>query len=206
MKVLITGFEPFGDSPINPSQNLVSAVSEEGFNDIDLLKLILPVEKDRAPDLLIKAIKENSPEVVLCFGLALGCAKISLERVALNLMDFRIPDNAGVKVSDQPVVEGGQNAYFSTLPVRPLLKALQDAGIPAQLSLSAGAYLCNQVFYRMMHCIASNGLDIQAGFIHLPAQPEQTATMEKSTPSMGLDLEIQALRVILSTLLKFRQG
>jgi len=144
--------------------------------------------------------------VVLSFGLALGCAKISLERVALNLMDFRIPDNAGVKVSDQPVVEGGQNAYFSTLPVRPLLKALQDAGIPAQLSLSAGAYLCNQVFYRMMHCIASNGLDIQAGFIHLPAQPEQTATMEKSTPSMGLDLEIQALRIILSTLLKFRQG
>jgi pyroglutamyl-peptidase len=205
MKLLISGFEPFGDSSFNPSQNLVNAVSEGDFDDVKLYKLILPVNKDQAPNLLIKAIKEVSPDVVLSFGLAMGRAKISLERVALNLMDFQIADNTGVRVSDQPVVKGGPAAYFSTLPIRTLLEALQAAGIPTELSLSAGAYLCNQIFYRMMHHIRTNKLDIQAGFIHLPALPEQATSMEKSTPSMGLDLEIQALRVILSTLLKIRQ-
>jgi pyroglutamyl-peptidase len=198
MKLLISGFEPFGDSSFNPSQNLVNAVSEGDFDDVKLYKLILPVNKDQAPNLLIKAIKEVSPDVVLSFGLAMGRAKISLERVALNLMDFQIADNTGVRVSDQPVVKDGPAAYFSTLPIRTLLVALQGAGIPTELSLSAGAYLCNQIFYLMMHYIATNELNIQAGFIHLPALPEQAT-------SMGLDLEIQALRVILSTLLKIRQ-
>ncbi len=200
MKVLLTGFEPFGNSPINPSQNLINVVSDRDFKGVELFKLILPVDKDRAPNLLINIIKEVTPDTVLCFGLALGRAKISLERIAVNLMDFRIADNAGVKVSDRHIVEGGPAAYFSNLPVRSLLEALQAGGIPAQLSLSAGAYLCNQIFYSMMHYISTNELDIKAGFIHLPALPEQTASMEKLIPSLSLDLDRQALRIILSTL------
>jgi pyroglutamyl-peptidase len=120
-------------------------------------------------------------------------------------MDFRIPDNAGIKVRDQPVVKNGPAAYFSTLPVRALIEALRTAGIPSELSLSAGSYLCNQVFYSMMHHITINNFEIRAGFIHLPALPEQAAAIEKPIPSLGLEIEVQALRIMLSTLINTPQ-
>jgi len=200
MRVLVTGFEPFGKIPLNPSQMLVEKLPESLFKTIEIVRAILPVDKDRAPDLLLAEMQTHQPDAVLAFGLASGRPKVSLEQVALNLMDFRIPDNTGKTVADQAVVEGGPAAYFTTLPIHAIAEALKTSGIPAEISLTAGAFLCNQVFYTMMHAIAVQRLTMAAGFIHLPALPEQTAQMEKPTPSLSLETDLKAAHIILDRL------
>ncbi len=125
MKVLITGFEPFGQSPINPSQILVNDTPDQFPGGIELVKAVLPVEKAAGPEALIDALLRHQPEAVICFGLAAGRSAISLERVAVNLMDYRIPDNTGQTVQDQPVIPDGPAAYFSSLPLRAMLTSLQ---------------------------------------------------------------------------------
>ena len=200
MKILLTGFTPFGDSLLNPSQLLIESLPEVGHNGETLLKAILPVDQVRAPKILLDHLHQSQPDAILMFGLASGRAKICLERVAINLKDFRIPDNAGVTVSDEPIISGGPAAYFSTLPIRRMLNALQAEAIPASISLSAGAYLCNQVFYTLMHEITQNQIATMAGFIHLPALPAQAAESDKNLPSMSLDLEIQAVQILIAQL------
>jgi pyroglutamyl-peptidase len=201
MKLLLTGFEPFGSNTSNPSQKLVESLPEDSIKEINLFKVILPVDQAHAPTVLKTYLNKHKPDAVLCFGLASGRAKISLERVAINLMDFRIPDNAGNTITDQAVVAGGPAAYFSTLPVRSMLAALQAEGIPAELSLSAGAYLCNQVFYTLMHWLMQGNLPVKAGFIHLPALPEEAAQTGKATPSLTLDQDIRAALIMIKGLL-----
>lgn len=200
MKILVTGFEPFGDSPINPSQMLVNSLPGEMSGDIEISKAILPVDNQAGPEELVKSFNQQLPDAVLCFGLALGRQVISLERVAVNLMDYRIPDNTGVTVRDRPIVPNGAAAYFSTLPLRTMLAALKDVGIPAELSLSAGAFLCNQVFYTLMHTIRTRGQLIPAGFIHLPALPEQAAESKKPIPSMSMDIIHRAAEILINQL------
>jgi pyroglutamyl-peptidase len=200
MRVLVTGFEPFGQSTVNPSQMLVEQSPDYLDKNIEIRKAILPVDKDKAPHLLLNEMKACQPDAVLAFGLASGRSKITLERVAINLMDFRIPDNAGEIASDQPIVEGGPAAYFTTLPIRSIAEALISAGIPVEISLSAGSYLCNQVFYTMMHAIAEQQLSIPAGFIHLPALPEQAAQFEKPIPSLPMEIDLQAAGIIIARL------
>lgn len=197
MKILVTGFEPFGDSPINPSQILVDRLPNMMEDGIEICKATLPVDKLLGPKTLVTALDQHTPDAVLCFGLAMGRQTISLERVAVNLMDYRIPDNAGVSVQDQPIAPDGPAAYFSTLPLRKMLETLTQSGIPAALSLTAGAYLCNQVFYTLMHTLHTRGLSIPAGFIHLPALPEQAADSEKPIPSMSMDVIHKAAKNII---------
>jgi len=204
MKVLITGFEPFGGSLLNPSQMLINAINDDIAVDIQIEKMTLPVDQVKGPLKLLDGIHQYCPDAVLAFGLASGRAKISLEQVAINLKDFRIPDNNDTVISDQPIIPNGPAAYFSTLPIRSMQTRLQAKGIPAEISFSAGAYLCNQVFYTMMHEIANHQLPIQAGFIHLPALPEQAAQSTKSLPSMCLDLEIQAGEIMINELQKIQ--
>ena len=200
MKVLITGFEPFGESSINPSQLLVEGAATAFPNGIEIVKAVLPVERTAGPEALIDALLRHQPDAAICFGLAAGRPAISLERVAVNLMDYRIPDNAGETVQDQPVAPEGPPAYFSRLPLTAMHAALQANGIPAELSLTAGAYLCNQIFYTLMHHLATHRREIPAGFIHLPACPEQAAHFNKSLPTMSLDLLEKALPLLLETL------
>ena len=202
MKVLITGFEPFDKSPINPSQILVNEAPEKFPGGIELGKAILPVEKTAGPQVLLEALNRHQPDAVICFGLAVGRPTISLERVAVNLMDYRIPDNTGETVQDQPIYPEGPAAYFSTLPLRAMQNALQANDIPAELSLSAGAYLCNQIFYTLMHHLAEQNQTIPAGFIHLPACPEQAAHFDKPIPTMNLAMIHSALPILLETLNK----
>jgi pyroglutamyl-peptidase len=201
MKLLLTGFEPFGNNASNPSQRLVESLPEDSIKEINLFKVILPVDQAHAPAVLKTNLHKHNPDAVLSFGLASGRAKISLERVAINLMDFKIPDNAGKTITDQAVVAGGPAAYFSTLPVRSMLAALQAEGIPAELSLNAGAYLCNQVFYTLMHWLKQGKLPVKAGFIHLPALPEEAAQTDKATPSLTLDQDIQAALIMIKGLI-----
>lgn len=200
MKILITGFEPFGESAINPSKMLVESLSGHDFEDVSFIKAVLPVDQVGAPEKMTALINQHHPEAILAFGLAMGRAKISLERVALNLKDFRIPDNLGVTITDQPIHAQGPAAYFSSLPLRSMLASLITAGIPAELSLSAGAYLCNLVFYTIMHTLASMHSDTPAGFIHLPALPEQAAESNKTIPSMSFSDMRFAAKILIKQL------
>ena len=200
MKILVTGFEPFGESRINPSQMLVKTLSERQDPQVSLVTAVLPVDQAAAPDMMQALIGRHQPDAVLAFGLAMGRSKISLERVALNLKDFRIPDNQGVTITDQPIHPQGPPAYYSTLPLQPMLSALVAVGIPAELSLSAGAYLCNLVFYTMMHTLALSSPGTASGFIHLPALPEQAAQADKPLPSMDFSLMQKAAHILLNEL------
>lgn len=200
MKILLTGFMPFGQSPLNPSQQLIESLPGVGNNGETLLKAILPVDQVQAPKILLDRLHQSQPDAILLFGLASGRPKICLERIAINLMDFRIPDNAGVTVRDKPIFANGPAAYFSTLPIKAMLDALQAEAIPASISLSAGAYLCNQVFYTLMHEISQKQLPLMAGFIHLPALPAQAAESDKNLPSMSLDTEIRAVHIMIAQL------
>lgn len=202
MKILLSGFEPFGESPINPSQVLIESMAKKKFSQGECQAVILPVDRDRGPEALLAAVDSYSPDIVLSFGLAIGRAKISLERVALNLMDFRIPDNAGARAQDEPVIRNGPAAYFSTLPLRTLYNVLLKNHLPVDLSLSAGAYLCNQVYYSLLHEIAVRQKPIRAGFIHLPALPEQAAESRQAMPSMSFDLMQKAAEIIINVLME----
>jgi pyroglutamyl-peptidase len=158
---------------------------------------ILPVEKSQAPQTLLASIENHLPAAVVCLGEAAHQAAISVERVAINLMDYRIPDNFGNQVIDQSVIEGGPDAYLSTLPVRGIFEEIRVAGIPVELSLSAGAFLCNQVFYTGRHFVSHLENPIPLGFIHLPALPEQAAlnSSPSTYPSMCLEMDILAVRL-----------
>lgn len=200
MKLLLTGFEPFAGSPVNPSEMIVRALQQTGVGGIDVCFAILPVERAQASPAILAAMQMHSPDVVVSLGQATGRAAISIERVAVNLEDYTIPDNTGQLVTDEPVIAGGPAAYFATLPVRAMMQAVCAAGIPAELSLSAGAYLCNRVIYAVLHHIATEGLPVRAGFIHVPMLPEQVVGRTWSTPSMSLETMIAGVRAALSAL------
>jgi pyroglutamyl-peptidase len=197
---LLTGFEPFGGSSVNPSEQVVHALDGQTIAGVKVVGVILPVDRQNGPAALLRALEEAHPAAVLCLGEATRRPAISIERVAVNLLDFRIPDNAGVQIIDQPIIENGPAAYFSTLPVRTLLNALQATGLPAELSLTAGSYLCNQIFYTLMHALAAQGSKVPAGFIHLPALPEQAAKMDTPCPSLDLETDLKAIRLAIETI------
>ena len=194
MKLLLTGFEPFGESKINPSEQVVRALEREKIAGIELRTAILPADRVRGPETLIRAVQQFQPDAVLCLGEASRRIAISIERVAINLLDFRIPDNAGQQVTDKPMVPDGPAAYFVTLPVRAMLDAVRAVGVPAELSLSAGAFLCNQVTYVLLHYLAQNNLRTPAGFAHLPALPEQVVDRHPLIPSMGLETMLVGIK------------
>jgi len=200
MKVLITGFEPFGKHTINPSLELTNTLPGIIDEDIKLNKMILPVDHECAPKVLLDHLRHWDPDIVLCFGLAPERSKICLERVAINLMDFQIPDNAGVKVSETPIIIDGPAAYFSNLPIQDLLSKLLDDNIPARISLTAGSYLCNQIFYTLMHEIESYQLPIKAGFIHLPPLPQDRSCSGSHSHSLDMAAVTSAVMLIIRTL------
>lgn len=200
MKILITGFEPFSTHTINPSQKIAESLSNNTNIDVDLITAVLPVDHSHAPRILLEVIRKDEPDAILAFGLASSRYKIGLEQLAINLMDFSIPDNNGSQITNQPVVKGGPAAYFSTLPIRSLLSILIKENIPAEISLSAGSYLCNLVFYTMMHEIKLRDKPTLAGFIHLPALPEEAALSVRTIPSLSLDLDLKAARLIVNYL------
>ncbi len=156
-KLLITGFEPFGGFAVNPSQEVVKRLSGNG-NPVGAVTAILPVDAARFPRIITDLLLDLQPDLCLMLGQADGYAALSVERVAINLCDFRIPDNAGIQRIDEPIVPNGPAAYFSTAPVRVVVDAIRAAGIPANLSLSAGAYLCNMVYYVALHVCATHRL------------------------------------------------
>ncbi|MFH2110447.1 MAG: pyroglutamyl-peptidase I [Candidatus Bathyarchaeota archaeon] len=191
-KVLLTGFEPFGGSHVNPSIEACRRLEGETVNGHRVMVEMIPLRYDEMRAGLLAAIKKHRPSAIICTGQS-GVATINLERLAINVADARIPYNCGTQPVDKPIVEDGPVAYWSRLPLRSILKALRDAGIPSVISNSAGTFGCNHVFYELMHHLDEEGLDIPAGFIHVPPLPEQVA--DKGTPSMSLETTVRALRI-----------
>ena len=199
LRVLLTGFAPFGGETVNPSERAILALAAAPPAGIALATAVLPVAYAGAPPALYAAIAAHDPQVVLATGLAGGRALIGVERVAINIDDARIADNDGVRRIDAPVVPGGPAAYFATLPIKAIAAAIRAAGVPAEVSQSAGTFLCNHVFYRCCHIAATARPGLRAGFLHLPWLPEQ-ATAHPGEPSMALDAVLCGLQAALATL------
>ena len=195
--ILLTGFEPFGGSHINPSIEACKRLNGKTYNGYKVKVAQIPLRYDEVRPSLIKAIEETKPSAIICTGQS-GASTINLERVAINVADARIPYNCGTQPVDKTIQETGPVAYFSTLPLRKLLAALTEAKIPTVISNSAGTFGCNHIFYELMHYLSENSLEVPAGFIHVPSLPEQV--MEKRGPSMCLDLIVKALGIAVETL------
>lgn len=195
--LLVTGFEPFGAHAVNPSAELAKAVGGRTVAGCRVEAAVLPVHHAEAPVHVRALLADVAPAAVLHLGLAEGRARVALERVALNVRDYRVPDNAGVRVEDEPCVPGGPAAYVATLPLAAILAALTAAGIPAYLSSTAGTFLCNQTLYTTLHEIAGRGLATPAGFMHVPLSPEMVAASGLDLPSLDLALALRAVETAL---------
>jgi pyroglutamyl-peptidase len=204
VRILVTGFEPFGGQSLNPSWEVARALHGLTLPGAQVTTVQLPCVFAQALPVLQQALATHSPDIVLALGQAEGRCDFSVERVAINVMDARIPDNAGAQPIDVPVIAGGPAAYFSTLPIKSLVAGLKAAGFPASVSQTAGTFVCNQVFYALQHTLA--GLGVYSGFVHLPLLPEQAAQWKGPTlPSWPAGLQIAGVTQALTLLLAQRQ-
>jgi pyroglutamyl-peptidase len=207
--ILITAFEPFGGSHVNPSEQAAQLLAgwqipERRPPELKIVLDCLPVVGGAGPGSavgkLLARLRELRPQALVALGESGQAAAITLERVAVNLRDYRIADNGGAVVRDEPVVAGGPAAYFATLPLRPMHAAIQGLGIPAELSMSAGTFLCNELMYSALHYAATEQPGLLAGFIHVPQLPEQVvdagrarASMDRLTTARGIAAAIGVL-------------
>ena len=191
-KVLLTGFEPFGTATSNPSGEIVKQISGD-----NIVNAILPVAYAQSAERLLALIAEHNPDVVICLGQAEGRTQITPEKVAINLDDARLADNAGVERSDVKILDDGPDAYFTSLPIKEMVDAAKAAGVPASVSLSAGAFLCNHVFYVAQNKFA--GTKVRSGFVHVPLMDSQAPEFP-GLPTMPLDQMIKAVRTMLEVL------
>jgi pyroglutamyl-peptidase len=192
MRILLTGFEPFGKATLNPSGEIVKQISGD-----NIVTAILPVAYAQSAEKLLSLIAEHNPDVVISLGQAEGRTHVSPERIAINLDDARLADNEGVIRNDVPIIAGGPVAYESTLPIKDIVKAINDAGVPAAVSLSAGAFLCNHVFYVAQDHF--KGTRVRSGFVHVPLMDEQAGEFP-GLPTMPLDQMVKAVRTMLEVL------
>jgi pyroglutamyl-peptidase len=196
-RILLTGFDPFGGESINPSWEAVRALHGKRIGGHRIVALQLPTEFAGSLRMLRTAVRELTPAILLGVGQAGGRAQLSIERVAINLQDARIPDNAGIQPVDAPVIAGGPAAYFSTLPIKAILAALHAQGLPAEISNSAGTYVCNHIAYAMLH-LAAKKRGVRAGFIHIPYLPAQAAARH-GVASMAPDDVVRGIEIALRT-------
>ena len=191
-KVLLTGFEPFGKATLNPSGEIVKQISGD-----NIVTAILPVAYAQSAEALLALVEQHKPDVVISLGQAEGRTHITPERIAINLDDARLADNEGVMRNDLPILVGGPVAYESTLPIKAIVEAIKAEGIPAAVSLSAGAFLCNHIFYVMQSKFA--GTSVRSGFVHVPLMDEQAGEFP-GLPTMPLDQMVKAVRIMLEVL------
>lgn len=198
MKVLVTGFDPFGGESMNPSFEVVKRIKST-LLETQIIKLEVPTAFNVSTQKVIDKMEEEKPDYVLCLGQAGGRSQISIEKVAINLADARIPDNLAQQPMDVPIDEEGETAYFSTLPVKAIVEALQKKEIPAAISYTAGTYVCNHLMYGVLNFIKKKAWETKAGFIHIPFLKEQVANKE-NIPSMELDMMIQAVETAIEVM------
>ena len=191
MKILVTAFDPFGGEPVNPAQLAVERLPDR-IGDHEIVKLVIPTVFGASGDLVTARMDALKPDAVVCVGQAGGRTAVTVERVGINIMDAAQPDNAGSVPRDQPVVPGGPAAYFSTLPIKAMVSAMEAAGIPAAVSNTAGTFVCNQLLYRVLRHAAAHMPACRCGFVHVPYLPEQAAEKPEAF-SMPLGDIVKAL-------------
>lgn len=199
MKILVTGFDPFGGEEVNPAYEAVKLLPDTILNS-DIIKLEIPTVFTKSAKVVEEAIKKYRPDVVLNIGQAGGRSNISVEKVAINLGEARIPDNDGEQPIDEKLQEDGETAYFATIPVKSIVKNIRKHGIPANISYTAGTYVCNSIMYNVLYMADKKYSNIRAGFIHVPysleqvvEKPDGTASMSISTIAKALEYAIEAI-------------
>ena len=192
MRILFTGFTPFGGESVNPAWMAVSDLPKE-YDGNQIYTLEIPTEFEKGYLAIREFLKNQTVDAVICVGQAGGRAKISVEKVALNYMDGSIPDNGGYMPRRMPIAEDGSDGYFSTIPVEDIVEHLKECKIPANVSLTAGSYVCNDTLYRLLYNFKKENLAIKAGFIHVPYAPEQVLDKQSVVPCMELSTITKAL-------------
>ncbi len=192
MKILVTGFDPFGGESVNPAYEAVKLLPDT-IGGAQIFKLEIPTVFSLSGPAVEEGIKKYQPDVVLCVGQAGGRASISVEKVAINFVDARIPDNNGEQPLDEPLQADGPAAYFSTLPVKAMVQHVKDAGLPCYLSFTAGTYVCNSIMYNVLYMCDKRYPGIRAGFIHVPYACGQVVDKANTTPSMPLETIAKSL-------------
>ena len=184
MKLLLTAFDPFGGSAINPALEAVGLVADR-IGDVEIVKLVVPTVFGKSVDVVTAKMEAEKPDAVLCIGQAGGRHDLTPERVAINLDDARIPDNEGNQPIDRTICRDGAAAYFSNLPIKAMAAKIREAGLPASVSNTAGTFVCNHLMYGVLHHMAKHYPDMRGGFMHVPFVPSQTVNRPAPTPSMS---------------------
>lgn len=198
MRVLITGFDPFGGEKINPAWEAIKLLPDT-IESIEVVKLEIPTVFKKSIDVMLAGIEEHKPDAVICVGQAGGRYDITMERVAINLDDARITDNEGNQPIDEKVYSDGENAYFTSLPIKAMTEAIKSTGIPAAVSNTAGTFVCNHIMYGLLYHINKSAVAKKGGFIHVPYIPQQVIN-KPNLPSMGLDTISQGLKAAIAAI------
>ncbi len=201
--ILVTGFTPFGGEKINPSWQIVKALPEL-IERYRVEKLRVPTEFGKSISLVTKAIDKLKPDIVLCLGQAGGRAQMSVERVAINVNDARIADNAGAQPIDEAIADDAPAAYFCTLPVKAMAQAMMDQHIPAEVSNTAGTFVCNHLIFGVLHHIATKRYPIRAGFMHVPFVDSQVVGRD-DVASLTLPAMIEATKAAIIAAISYRE-
>ena len=203
-KLLITGFQPFDGESVNPALEVAKSLQGKTINGYEVIAREIPVVRFEALKAVQAAIEELQPDAVIATGQAGGRPDITVERVGINIDDFRIPDNKGNQPIDEPVVAGGPVAYWATLPIKKMVANVKAQGIPASVSNSAGTYVCNHLLYGLLHYLTTQGKTaIPAGFIHIPYLPEQMAVRsgkDAQVATMSLDTLLKGFEAMIAAL------
>lgn len=203
-KLLITGFQPFDGESVNPALEVAKGLQGKTINGYEVIAREIPVVRFEALKAVQAAIEELQPDAVITIGQAGGRPDITVERIGINIDDFRIPDNKGNQPIDEPVVAGGPVAYWATLPIKKMVANVKAQGIPASVSNSAGTYVCNHLLYGLLHYLTTQGkTTIPAGFIHIPYLPEQMAVRsgkDAQVATMSLDTLLKGFEAMIAAL------
>lgn len=202
MKILVTGFDPFEDEPINPSWEAVRRLPDR-VGEAEVVTLEIPTVFGKSAAVVHDAVREHRPDVVVCVGQAGGRFAVSPERVAINVDDGRIPDNEGKQPIDEPIQPDGPAAYFSSLPVKAMVTAMREAGVPAVVSNTAGTYICNHIMYQVLHMIDREFPQMRGGFVHVPYAPQQVVD-KPGAPSLSIEDMTTALEAGLGAIVSYR--
>jgi len=204
MKILVTGFDPFGGEKINPALETVKLLPNEILK-ANIIKLEIPTVIGKSVAKIKEIIEKEEPDAVLSIGQAGGRADISVERIGINIDDCRIPDNEGNQIIDEPVVKDGPAAYFVTLPIKAIVEKIRAHKIPASISNTAGTFICNHVCYGVSHIVAirtNAGKPMKSGFIHIPFLPEQVIGKPSLTPSMSLETIVKGITLAIEAIVE----
>lgn len=203
MKVLLTGFDPFGGELVNPAEEAVKMVSNN-INGAEVIKITIPTVQTKSVKAIEEAVEKHNPDIVISVGQAGGRFDITPERVAINMDDFRIKDNEGNQPTDEIIKEDGQTAYFSNLPIKAMVKHMNENKIPATVSNTAGTFVCNHVMYGILYMIDKKYPNIKGGFIHIPYMTSQVID-KKNTPYMSLNEIVKGLELAIEACTLYKE-